>query len=276
MKVGHSIDAFEEFAKTYDVEFHFSTEQEILLEEDRAVVLSSSQLDGIATHISKQSGLGPFLEENARQISPVCMSLYVINKATWDLMQRRAWDKDKMLAMTTMPYCFWDQKEERGSNLKGVNRWELGPTTLAFSDRPPTVTITGNGGDFGGFIRRGMVTSRKFGMPETDDKVVPNYIFQELEITALLDEARIRLHPEPSDELDYDFSESARVFHNHGVHLEIPGEHVNLEVKKRKPARLSGTVHLLIGVPSQPESSMRALLADVWFWLLRRLMEAED
>jgi len=276
MKAGHSMDAFEGFAERFDVEFRFSAEQQNMFEEDRPVVLTSSQLDGITSQISMQSGLELFLEENAQQMSPVCMSLYVINKATWKLMERRPWDKDKMLAMTTMPYCFWDQKEEHGSNLKGVKRWELGPTTLAFSSKPPTLTIAGSGGDFGGFITRGMVTSRKFGMPETDNKLVPNYVFQRLEITARLDEARIQLHPEPSDELDYDFSESAKVFHNHGIHLEIPGENVNLRVEKRKPSRLSGTVHLLIGIPTQPESSLQVLLADVWFWVLRRMMEAEN
>ena len=75
--------------------------------------------------------------------------------------------------------------------------------------------------------------------------------------------------------MDYDFSESAKVFHNHGVHLEIPGRHLNLKVEKRKPTKLSGTVHLLIGVPPLPESSLQVLLADVWFWVLRRFMEAE-
>jgi hypothetical protein len=223
-----------------------------------------------------QSGLDIFLEDKALQMPPVCMSLYVINKATWKLMERRPWDKDKMLAMTTIPYCFWDQKEEHGSNLKGVKRWELGPTTLAFDSAPPRLRIAGNGGDFGGFITRGMVTSRKFGMPETDNKLVPNYIFQKLDITAQLHEARMQLHPDPSDELDYDFSESARVFHDHGIHLEIPGRYLNLKVEKRKPTKLSGTAHLLIGVPPQPESSIQVLLADVWFWVLKRFMEAEN
>ncbi len=267
---------FEGFAKSYDIEFHFSLEQENLLQEDRTVILSSSQLDGIAEQISTQSDLESFLEENAQRISPVCMSLYVTNKATWKLMERRAWDKDRMLAMTTMPYCFWDQKEEHGSNLKGVKRWELGNTTLGFSSRPSILTVAGNGGDFAGFITRGMVTSRKFGMPETDKQLVPNYVFQKLEINAQLDDARIEIHPEPSDDLDYDFSESAKVFHNHGIHLEMQGEHINLKVERRKPAKLNGTAHLLVAVPPQPESSVKLLLADVWFWVLRRWMEARS
>ncbi|MHA1938959.1 MAG: hypothetical protein ACXABV_11090 [Candidatus Thorarchaeota archaeon] len=273
MKVGQSQSTFQEFADRYDVQFHFSAEQQSLFDEDRPVVLTTSQLDQLTEQLSRQQGLEKYLEANAQHISPVCMSLYVINESTWAIMERKPWDKDKMLAMTTMPYCFWDPAKEHGSNLKGVKRWELGSTTLAFRSSPLTLTIEGNGGDFSGFLSRGMATLRRFGIPETDNKPVPRYTFQNLEISAELRDAKVYLHPEPCEEFDYDFSEPAKLFHDYGVHLELPGEHVTLTVEKRKPSRLRGRVHLLVAGSTRPNTdSFKALLTDAWFWAFDRLM----
>ncbi|MFX1263567.1 MAG: hypothetical protein ACFFAZ_15960, partial [Promethearchaeota archaeon] len=220
MKIGQAQSTFEEFAEKYNVEFGFSREQQNLFDEDRPVVLTTSQLDQVTEQISRQGGLETYLETNARHIAPVCMSLYVMNDDTWALMERKPWDKDKMLAMTTMPYCFWDPTEEHGSNIKGVKRWDLGSTIIAFRSNPLNLTIEGHGGDFSGFMKRAMTTLRRFGLPEMDNKLFPKYTFQRIQIYADLSEVKVHLHPGPCKEFDYDFSEPAKLFHDYGVHLE--------------------------------------------------------
>lgn len=276
MKVGQPRGTFQEFAERFNVQFHFSAEQESQFDEGKPVVLSASQLDKLTEQVSMQEGLGPFLETNAKLVAPVCMSLYVINDATWALMERKPWDKDKMLAMTTMPYCFWDHNEEYASNPKAVKRWDLGSNRIAFKGKPLTLSIEGDGGDFSGFIERSMLTMRKFGMPEMNNKQIPNYVFKQIGIMARLGKAKVRIHPEPTDEFDYDYSESARVFHDHGIQLEIPGDDVSLTIEDGKPSKLRGVVHLLVGKhEGSEEKSLLTLLADVWFWAFHRLMEAE-
>ncbi|MFX1330404.1 MAG: hypothetical protein ACFE9W_02510 [Promethearchaeota archaeon] len=273
MKIGQPQSTFEEFAEKHNVQFSFSPEQQSLFDEDQPVVLTTSQLDQLTEQISRQVGLEAYLEANAQHIAPICMSLYVMNDDTWALMERKPWDKDKMLAMTTMPYCFWDANEEHGSNLKGVKKWDLGSTIIAFRGNPPNLTIEGNGGDFSGFANRGMTTLRRFGLPEMDNKLVPRYTFQKIQIHAELNEAKVFLHPKPCKEFDYDFSEPAKLFHDYGVHLELPGDDVTLTVEKRKPSRLRGRVHLLVAGSNKPDiDSFKALMTDIWLWTFNRLM----
>ncbi len=275
MKAGQSLNTFEEFAARFGLDIRFSKDQHLEFKEDIPVVLSSSQLDEIVDQISGQKDLGVFLEETAPDISPVCMSLFVLNEAIWELMKRKPWDKEKMLAMTTMPYCCWDSKEKSASNPKSAKRWELHPNSLAYRSASSEIMIAGEGGDFGGFIEQSMVSARRFGIPESWG-LVPNYQFMRVEIVADLKDAKISVNPEPADEFDYDFSAPAKNFYDHGVHMEISGENVSLKVEKRKPSKLRGEVHLLIGVPSDSEDEgSKALLSDVWFWALKRLVEAE-
>ncbi|UCH03812.1 MAG: hypothetical protein JSW05_09475, partial [Candidatus Thorarchaeota archaeon] len=191
-------------------------------------------------------------------------------------MDRKPWDKDKMLAMTTMPYCFWDRFEKSASNPKSVKRWDLTSNILTFKRTPPTLSIAGDGGDFSGFIKQSMVAARKFGLPETWD-LVPNYQFKKLEIVAEVGKASVWIHPEPINELDYDYSAPARVFYEHGMHLELSGESVTLHVEKRKAAKLRGTVYLLMGVSEDPKTDLwRKLLADIWFLAFQRLAGAKS
>ncbi|MFX0044275.1 MAG: hypothetical protein ACFE8Z_00365 [Candidatus Hermodarchaeota archaeon] len=275
MRVGQSLSTFEEFASKFDVQIRFSKDQYRQFEKDIPVVLTAFQLDELVEQVSEHMGLADFLEDNAPQISPVCMSLFVLNEATWALMNRKPWDKNKMLAMTTLPHCSWDRNEESTSNPKSVKRWDLGQSTLAFGKAPPTLNVSGDGGDFSGFIEQSMLTARKFGMPETRG-LVPNYQFKKLEIAADLKDARIHVHPEPADEFDYDYSASAKTFYNHGIDLELDGESVTLQVGKQNPSKLRGRVHLLVGVPNDAECDpSKELLADIWFRVLHRLAEAE-
>jgi hypothetical protein len=274
MIVGQPESAYVEFAQTFDLNLNFASDQTNLFENQKPVSLTHAQMDDLVKQISSREGISEFLMENVERIPPVYMSLFVLNNALWKMMERKQWEVNKMLAMSTIPYCFWDQKEESTSNLKAVKRWELGTNGMAFKASPPTISIAGNGGDFRGFIEQSHITSRKFGLPESR-KLIPNYKFMRLNVTADLSKADVRIHPAPREDLDYDFSMSAKHFHTHGVHITMPGKDVTLTVEKQKPSRLKGEVHLLIAPAFEDETEhFRALMADFWFWAFQRLVEA--
>ncbi|MHA2069080.1 MAG: hypothetical protein ACXABY_32355, partial [Candidatus Thorarchaeota archaeon] len=223
-----------------------------------------------------EGGIPKFLEDYASHIPTVCMSLYVINEKLWKLMERKLWDQEKMLAMTTMPYCFWHKDEEKTSNIKAVRRWGLGENILSYSTVADRIEIKGEGGDFGGFIDRSQITLRKFGIPEKR-KLIPYYAYQKVRIGIHLREAKANAHPLPLDYLDYDYSSSAKDFHDHGIHLEVPGESVTLHIEKRKPSKLSGDVHLFLGFTSESrDDELTALMTDTWFWSLQRLLRERN
>lgn len=276
MKVPKTEVAYEELRQKYELGIDFSFKQNSLFQRQERVVLDHDQMDDLVNQIASQYGMASFLERNAFEIQSIVASLYVLNYDLWRIMEKKPWDKETMLAMATIPYCFWDQNEESASNPKAVNRWELRPSTLVFKSNPLTLSISGDGGNFCGYIEQSMITSRKFGLPEPR-RLIPNYQFAKVQITAELSRAGIRIHPPPMNDLDYDFSAAAKEFYDHGVHLTIPGEHVALEVEKRKPANLRGEVHLLMAaIPSDEHGDFKALLGDIWFWTLHRLLESTE
>ncbi|MFW9845514.1 MAG: hypothetical protein ACFFD6_02100 [Candidatus Thorarchaeota archaeon] len=273
MRIGQPEAVYNEFTSKYGVQFQFTPKQLEILQEGKGVALQADQMGHVVEQISGIVGIPEFLEEFASHIPTVCMSLYVLNDALWKLMERKPWDQDKMLAMTTMPYCFWHQDEEKTSNIKAVKRWELGKNRLAYGAITNTLEIVGEGGDFGGFIDRSQITLRKFGIPEKR-QLIPNFVYQKIRIAAQLEKAKSIVHPLPLENLDYDYSASAKDFHDHGIHFSVPGESVNLLIEKRKPLKLNGNVHLYVGFVSKSETgSVTALLADIWFWSLSRLLE---
>ncbi len=176
-----------------------------------------------------------------------------------------------MLAMCTIPYCFWNQNEESAMNPKAVKRWELGATTIQLKSNPPTLSVVGDGGDFSGFIERSQLTMRRFGMIDGRG-LVPNYQYKPLKIDVSLEEAKLELHPAPLDYLDYDFSEKAQTFHEHGILIRTDGKRAKLTVDK-KESTMNGEVLLLVGASIDPaDTSYRGPLVDIWLWLFSRLI----
>ncbi|MHA2071284.1 MAG: hypothetical protein ACW985_05805 [Candidatus Thorarchaeota archaeon] len=276
MMIGQSEALYREFAEKYGIAFSFTPEQYDLFQAEEEVILGPDQMNELIDKLSADGGIPKFLEEYASHIPAVCMSLYVLNDALWKVMERKPWDQEKMLAMTTMPFCFWHQDEEKTSNMKAVKRWGLGKNTLSYSPDRNTLEVRGEGGDFAGFVDRSQITSRKFGIPEKR-QIIPNYVFQKVRMVVQLGKARATIHPTPLDNLDYDYSGSAKDFYDHGIHLEVLGEKVMLEIEKRKPTNLNGAVHLFIGFASESEEdASNALLGDIWFWALQRLLQERN
>ena len=132
------------------------------------------------------------------------------------------------------------------------------------------ILVQGEGGDFSGFIEQSQLTMRKFGMINSRS-LVPNYTIERIMIDIDLTGASVIIHPTPRDDLDYDFSEHARIFHDHGFAILVHGENVTLTVSKRKPAKMFGDVYLLIGTRIESEEDhYKALRAIIWLHAFQR------
>ncbi len=274
MRVVKPAKAYEEFLKEIKIDLGFTPDQSAAYDRGESILLSKEQLDFIVDQLSVLEGIDSFLIRFTSSIQPISLSLFVLNDKLWKIMERKLWDPEKMLAMSTIPLCAWDKNSESISNTKAVKRWTVHPSTFAISfGEYPKMSITGEGGDFSGFIDQSQLTARKFGIPESR-KEIPNYIFDKLDIKVELDDYSIETYPKPRDDLDYDYSDHARVFYEHGFAVSLPGENVTLKVGKRKPAKMLGEVYLLIGRRvNVEEEPFTGLLLDIWLRAFQRRME---
>ena len=271
MKTSLHASALRRLIEEYSIELDLSDEQSRAIDENSDTSLSENQIDFIVDQLVAAHGLDSFLTTFSKELEPISLSLYVINDRLWKMMEKKPWDTDKMLAMSTIPLCTWDKDKEKTSNPKAVKRWNILPNTLSLSFQPePSLLIMGEGGDFSGFIEQSQLTMRKFGMMDSR-KLIPHYGFEKLGLRILLKNATYEEHPKPRDDIDYDYSENARAFFEHGMAISIPGENVILKVSKRKPAKMFGEAYILIGVSiAEDQDHYRGLMADIWIRAFQR------
>jgi len=271
MRNAYSSTALSEFTSHYNIDLELTSEQSSAVGEGKKISFSDEQMEDIVNQLISKHDIDAFLNENSDKLLPLSVSLFVINDKLWSMMERKVWDKKKMLAMSTIPLCTWDQNHETTSNPKGIKRWPIKTNIMELSfDKNPKMKIQGQGGDFSGFIEQSHLTMRKWGIPDTR-RLIPNYTFESLRIELRLIRAKTEIHPHPRDELDYDFSDHAKVFFEHGLLIQLPGEDVTLQVAKRKPNQMAGDVFLLLGKRFDTEEvSNHELLVDIWIRLFRR------
>ena len=274
MRIAKPTKAYQELLTQFELDLGLTSDQNDAMENDQPILLSKEQLDFIVDQLVVTDGIDEFLIKFASSIQPLSLSLFVVNDKLWKIMERKLWDSDKMLAMSTIPLCAWDKKSEKTSNIKAVKRWAVHPSTFDFSlEKTPTIKIRGDGGDFSGFIDQSQLTARKFGIPESR-KEIPNYIVEKLDIEIQFNKATVETYPTPRDDLDYDYSDHARVFYEHGFAISLPGESVTLKVGKRKPTKMLGDVYFLIGRRVDIESeAFQGLMLDIWLRALQRRMD---
>jgi len=271
MKIAKPAKAYRQLLDEFDLDLGLTSSQESALDNGQSILLTDEQLDFIIDQMVVLDGIEEFLVKFSQSVLPLSLSLFVINDRLWEMMKRKSHEPEKMLAMSTIPLCAWDKKSEKTSNIKAVKRWPVHPNNLRLSlDKTPSIKIGGEGGDFSGFIEQSQLIARKFGMPESR-KTVPNYIFEKLDIEIVLKEAIIETYPQPRDDLDYDFSDHARVYYEHGVAFSLPGEYVTLKVGKRKPTKMLGDVYFLLGTRvDENDQPYEGLKVDLWLRALQR------
>jgi hypothetical protein len=266
--------AYTKLLEEFEIDLDLTDEQSVAWNSGQNFALSGEQMSSVIHQISRVLGSDTFLTEFISAIIPVRLSLFVFNDALWNLMMRKPWEdsREQMLAMSTIPLCAWKQDEEKTSNPKGVCRHDTWPNEARLELSPKKqLMITGRGGDFAGFIERSHRTARKWGMPESR-KLIPNYEFVDLNIVADLEKAKISIRPPPRDDIDYDFSESAKFFFDNGIMISLPEGCVTLTSGKRKPAVMKGESVLLLGYYDS-EEPYKNLLSSIWFWALATATE---
>ena len=258
MKIAKPAKAFRELLDQFEIDLGLTSNQAIALESNQPILLSEEQLDFIVNQIAALDGIDNFLKKFIHSVLPFSLSLFVINDRLWQMMERKTWDNDKMLAMSTIPLCAWDKKSGDVNNPEDVKRWTIQPCTFDLSlENTPTIKIKGKGGDFSGFIER--------------KNFLPNYIFESLDIDVVFNNATIETYPTPRDDLDYNYSDHASVFYEHGFAISIPGENVTLRVGKRIPTKMLGDVYLLIGTRVHAEDKpYQGLMIDIWLRAFQR------
>jgi len=260
MKIAKPAKAYQAILKQFKIDLGLTSDQATALKQNHPILLTEDQLDFIVDQIVAPDDIDNFLKKYIRSILPISLSLYIINERLWKMMERKSWDNDKMLAMSTIPLCAWDKKSKDINNPKAVKRWTIQPNTLEFSfEKTPTIIIKGKGGDFSGFVER--------------KNFLPNYIFESLDISVVFNNATIETYPTPRDDLDYNYSDHASVFYEHGFAISIPGENVTLRIGKRIPNKMLGDVYLLIGTRINAEDKpIQSLMIDIWLRAFQRRM----
>ncbi len=271
MKTSLMPSAYKKLTEEYAIDLDLTREQNDQYSNNQRFTLSSEQLENIVDQLTNVDGIETYIVDHVNDILPISISLFVLNDKLWKMMERKSWDTAKMLAMTTIPLCTWEQKEEKTSNPKAVKRWEVKPNSITLEiQKEPILKIHGEGGDFSGFIEQSHITTRKFGMMGSRD-LVPNYVFERIHIEAEMNKASIEIHPSPRDDLDYDFSENARTYYEYGLSISAPGENVTLTVGKRKPSKMLGEVYLLVGKQINSEDDhYKALKTIIWLRAFQR------
>lgn len=259
--------AYTQLLKEFEIDLRLSDDQSVLLSDEKEFALSAEQMSNAVQQICSILGTDKYLTQFISSITPLRLSVFVFNDALWNMMMKKSWQdsREQMLAMSTIPLCTWEQKEEKTSNPKGVCRHDVWPNDVTLElNHEKVLIISGRGGDFAGFIERSHRTARKWGIPEKRD-LIPNYEFTSLRLEIDLKQAEVSLKPTPRDDLDYDFSESARFFFDNGLSISLPEGSVTLTSGSRKPATMKGNALILLG-HHEEENPYKNLLSSMWFW----------
>ncbi|MGY5872200.1 MAG: hypothetical protein RTV72_08155 [Candidatus Thorarchaeota archaeon] len=264
---------YDELATNLGIDEMLKTIEESKSNNSGLARFSTSQIDHIMDLLDQDIGKTNYLIHHSSIISPVSLSLYVLNDSLWKIMERRDSQSDKMLAMSTIPICTWEKSSVTATNPSGVKRWDIHPSAIdVVTENSPKIRITGQGGDFCGFIEQSMKTSRHFGIPESNN-LIPNYQSSRIAIDVDLTTIKAETNPLPTDNLDYDFADSAKVYFDHGILLSGDGNSFQLAIDRRKPLKLKGDVLLFIGRRESEEEKQQEVLADIWFQILKEMIE---
>jgi hypothetical protein len=268
----------DDFCNEHGVTIDLTVDQKNKFNAGKTSPILLEQLSSIADQMCPNDGMmKKFIEEKSAEFAPISLTLFVINEALWKIMTRRPEHPDKMLPMTTMPWFYWESSAEDKYNPLGVKMQEDPKKPLSIQIEENTFTINGSGGDFCGLLEgrfvdkgnqgRSIIIPGGLGVK----KLVPNYESKEIHITVKKDLAKLSLYPDPIKKLDYNFSEHAKVFYDHGLQIAAEGEEVTLKAGNRKPTQLRGEVKIFIGKNfEKEEDSSKILLFHVWLSMLNR------
>ncbi|RDE15922.1 MAG: hypothetical protein C4K49_05605 [Candidatus Thorarchaeota archaeon] len=273
--------AIKSFEKETGAQIRLNRQQETQLETESRVSLLVAQIsDVVHDLLPDRSRLFEYVKERTKHFQPISMSLFVLNDETWKLMQKKSDYADRMLPMATIPWFHWEPAAISKANPLGARRAEGDISGLSVDERESTMFLSGQGGNYCGLVEarivRRLAGMRPILIPGTlgDTNRVPQYELQELSIKMATNESDCHLYPVPEKTLDYSFSESPKVFYEHGLRLEADGASVLLKVGNRRKLALRGHVRIFLGKPFPEDSVSSDVLAfHVWLNSIKECVE---
>jgi hypothetical protein len=261
------------FEKETGVQIRLNREQEVQMEADSRVTLLTAQISDVVHELlPNRSRLFEYVKERTKYFQPISMSLFVLNDDTWKLMHKKSDYADRMLPMATIPWFYWEPAAISKGNPLGARRAEGEISGLSVDEAECSMSVWGQGGNYCGLVEarvvRRLAGMRPILIPGTlgDTKRVPQYELLELCIKMATKESDCHLYPGPEKTLDYSFSESPKVFYEHGLRLEADGASVLLKVGNRRELALRGQVRIFLG-KSFPEDSVSSDVLAFHVWL---------
>lgn len=273
-------ESIESFEREHGVSVDLQPNQLDNLVDSGTTSLLLEQIDKLVTEMSSSSdSIVEFIEDISEAIEPISMTILVMNEATWKIMKRKPSDADCMLPMVTIPWFYWSENAATSGNPRGIQRHDHGTTKITGETDGRRIVMSGIGGNFCGILE-GRVADPYSGvrpliLPGNRGvvKLVPLYEKEDLRVTINMKGLKPVLYPEPDKQIDYTYSESPRVFYNHGIQFTADGAQTRLRVGKGKEYELRGEVKVLLGKRIKAEDdSSTTLLFHIWLSTLNRLL----
>jgi hypothetical protein len=245
--------------------------------ENDLIELEVSDLQQAASYLLSHSA-DPYsdISDCDKKLSPVAFSLFVVNDRIRQIMKKKEHWPDRILPMVTSPFYYWSREAEVKENPQGVLHDDSAILHIDISSEG-TLRFFGTGGDFCGILEGGVVMGKPQMRPIVSPtfpgptKPVPRYQYANIEVVLNMDHAQCQVYPIPDNHLDYTFSESPRVFRNHGMEFKARGEEVLLSVNNSKSVNLRGDIIIYLARENEVLDSQPDLFHHVWMFAVKRL-----
>jgi len=273
-------EIIESFEREHGISVDLQPNQMDNLVDNGTTSLLLEQIDKLVIEMSSSSdSVVEFVENLSEAIEPISMTLLVMNEATWKIMERKPRDADCMLPMVTIPWFHWSESAAASGKPRGIQRQDHGTTKITGEANGKRIVMSGTGGNFCGILEGRIADpysgARPLILPGNRGvvKLVPLYEKEDLRVTMNMNGLKTTLYPEPDTKVDYTYSESPRVFYNHGLQLKADGAQVRLCAGKGKEYELKGEVKVLLGKRIKEEDdSSTTLLFHIWLSALNRML----
>ncbi len=221
-----------------------------------------------------------FIEGRGPPIPSPSMTLFVVNDALWSIMRRKSSYPDRMLPMVTSPWFHWDEKMEEQGNRAGIVREPIGNVNLSINETGQLI-VSGHGGDFCGLVEARLIhpKARSIILPASPGRrdLVPNYRLTQLSVTIEPRIHQLTLYPEPDKRFDYRYSESPKMYYEHGLNITTDGSRVLLSTSGDKARPLRGEVTILLGMMPDMHETETLILEHLWLRALAKsLSDTQD
>ena len=261
-------EIIKDFEMEYDTRVMDLTTGPSIDNKTGSVRITNQQMHQISERLRESGNVNDILENLHPRLPSVSISLFVVNDATWKLMEKKDESNDCMLPMSTIPWFYWD---ETSQNKWGAKRHAISESDIHVDAGKKKLTISGEGGDFCGIVSRSVLTQRfspwRIIIPDlpSSSKKVPNYESAKIVLQVDYKDAKCTLYPHPRKDFDYTFSENPKIFYYHGLELTFDGKASILKVGRRRETNLSGQVTLLLGRPTQSIEHKASILSyHIW------------